>query len=180
MERLTGLIARDGATKRPARLAATFPRKRPGCIGAMDGSAQRGAVLVIVLVLVMAGAMLAASVAGSAALELSMAGRADETLRAFQAADAGLSAALASAAWNPGAVWGGSGSLPEGGDWAVTIRLTAASTALETGLAEWHFEAASEGRYGAAVSTMVQGFVVSGALPGEPVLTYWRREDPEP
>lgn len=133
----------------------------------------------MVMVLLIAGAMLAAAVAASAAIETAMAGQSVETAAAFSAAQAGVTTALRSDAWGA-TPWTGSGTLPGGSAWSVAITLAAASIAADGATPEWHFEVASTGTSGRATTTLVQGFVVTGALPGEPVLTYWRQEGPAP
>lgn len=140
----------------------------------------RGAALAVVLVMTAAGMALSSAVATSAALELAMAEQGIARLRAFEAAEAGLAAALRARAWSAAGPWSAAGTLVTGGEWRVEIRLAAASTDPLAGTAEWHFEIESDGRHGAARATLVQGFRVTGALPGEPRRTWWRQEDPAP
>jgi hypothetical protein len=140
----------------------------------------RGGALVVVLVLTAAGMALSAAVATSAALELAMAERSASRLRAFAAADAGLSTALRARAWSADAPWTASGVLAEAGDWRVEVRLAAARIDPLEGTVEWHFEIESAGIDGAARVTLLQGFRVAGALPGEPMLTWWRQAEPAP
>ena len=142
-------------------------------------AAQGGAVLVMVLVLMLAGALLSAAVAASAAMETAMAGQAAETAQAFSAAQAGVAAALRSRDWGPGAAWSGAGALGDAA-WRAGMTLAAASVGSGAALPEWHFEIVSTGVAGRASATVVQGFVVAGALPGEPELTYWRQAAPDP
>jgi hypothetical protein len=143
-------------------------------------SRARGAVLAIVLILLAAGAALSSAVATSAALELAMADRTQSRLRAFEAAEAGLSAALLAREWSAAEPWSASGSVMAGGEWQAEVRLVAARIDPYGGEVEWHFEIESAGRDGAARVTLVQGFQVQGALPGEPGLTWWRRGEPAP
>lgn len=140
---------------------------------------QRGAVLVVVLVLLLAGALLSAAVAASAAIETAMAGQSMDTAAAFSAAEAGVTAALRSADWGPGPPWTASDALGQA-RWEATIVLAAASVAGDGAAPEWHFEIESRGTAGRAETVIVQGFVVTGALPGTPVLTWWRQGAPEP
>lgn len=141
---------------------------------------QRGAVLAVVLVLLAAAASLAASVAGSAALELGMTARTADTVQAFRAADAGVRTALASGAWDPAVEWRGNATLPGGARWAAAMRLAAVGVPPPPAPTEWHFEIESTGELDGATASLVQGFVVRGALPGTAELTWWRQEDPEP
>jgi hypothetical protein len=143
-------------------------------------SRARGAVLAVVLVLLAAGAALSSAVATSAALELAMADRTQSRLRAFEAAEAGLSAALLAREWSAAEPWAASGAIVAGCQWQAWIRLATARIDPSGGEVEWHFEIESTGRDGAARVTLVQGFKVQGALPGEPVLTWWRRGEPAP
>ena len=138
-----------------------------------------GFVLVMVMVLLVAGAMLAAAVAASAAIETAMAGQSVETAAAFSAAEAGVATALRSGGWSAGP-WTDTGTLPGGAAWEAAVTLAAAAIAGDGTTPEWHFEVVSTGSAGRATTTLVQGFVVRGALPGEPVLTYWRQEGPAP
>jgi hypothetical protein len=140
----------------------------------------RGAVLAVVLVLLAAGMALSSAVATSAALELAMADKTASRLRAFEAAEAGLAAALAAREWSAATPWAASGSPGAGGQWHAEIRLAAARIDPSGGEVEWHFEIESAGRDGAARVTLLQGFKVHGALPGDPVLTWWRRGEPAP
>jgi hypothetical protein len=141
---------------------------------------EGGATLAVVLVLTAAGMALSSAVATSAALELAMAERVSARLRAFEAAEAGLAAALRARAWSASDAWTSSGVLPEGGEWRVEVRLAAARLDPLGGVVDWHFEIESSGREGAARVTLAQGFRVAGALPGEPQRTWWRQEDPAP
>jgi len=136
-------------------------------------------VLAVVLVLLLAGALLSAAVAASAAIETAMAGQSMEMVAAFSAAEAGVTAALRSADWGPGPPWTASDALGRA-QWEARIVLAAASVAADGAVPEWHFEIASRGVAGRAETTIVQGFVVTGALPGTPVFTYWRQEAPAP
>ena len=141
---------------------------------------ERGAALAVVLVLTAAGMALSSAVATSAALELAMAERGAGRLRAFEAAEAGLAAALRARAWSASDPWTAAGALPAGGEWQVEVRLAAARIDPVGGVVDWHFEIESSGRDGAARVTLVQGFRVAGGLPGEPQRTWWRQEDPAP
>ena len=139
-----------------------------------------GAVLVVVLVLTAAGMALSAAVATSGTLELAMAERSAARLRAFEAAEAGLAAALRARAWSAGAPWTASGELVDGGAWRTEVRLAAARVDPLGGPVDWHFEIESTGREGPARVTLAQGFRVQGALPGEPQRSWWRQAEPEP
>lgn len=141
---------------------------------------MQGAALAVVLVLVAAGMALSSAVATSAALELAMAEQSATRQRAFEAAEAGIGAALRARAWSADAPWSATGELVAGGEWQVEVRLAAAQVDPFTGAVEWHFEIESSGRLGAAAVTLVQGFRIAGALPGEPRLTGWRRKDSAP
>lgn len=141
---------------------------------------SRGAALAVVLVLAAAGMALSSAVATSAALELAMAEQGTAKQRAFEAAEAGLGAVLRARAWTANAPWSASGELVAGGAWQAEVRLAAAQVDPVTGAVEWHFEIESSGRLGAAAVSLVQGFRVAGALPGEPRPTWWRRADAAP
>jgi len=151
-------------------------RGRPA--SAPQGSA--GAVLVVVLVLTAAGMALASAVAGTAALELAMAEGGISRLRALQAAEAGLSAAREARAWSVAAPWNASGALPGGGAWRAEVRLFAARVDAASGAVEWLFEIESSGRHGPARATLLEGFSVTGGLPGEPRHHWWRQLEPAP
>jgi Tfp pilus assembly protein PilX len=141
---------------------------------------SRGAALAVVLLLTAAGMALSSAVATSAALELAMAEQSTTRQRAFEAAEAGLAAAFRAHAWSADGPWSANGAVVAGGAWQVEVRLAAAQVDPLTGAVEWHFEIESAGRLGAAAVTLVQGFRVTGALPGEPRPTWWRREDSAP
>lgn len=141
---------------------------------------SRGAALAVVLVLTAAGMALSSAVATSAALELAMAEQSTTRQRAFEAAEAGLAEAFGARAWSAGGPWSADGELVAGGAWQAEVRLVAAHVDPLTGAVEWHFEIESSGRHGAAAVTLVRGFRVAGALPGEPRPTWWRREDSAP
>ncbi|MFU8820588.1 MAG: PilX N-terminal domain-containing pilus assembly protein [Gammaproteobacteria bacterium] len=141
---------------------------------------SRGAALAVVLVLTAAGMVLSSAVATSAALELAMAEQSTARQRAFEAAEAGLGAALRARDWTADGAWSAAGELVAGGEWRVEVRLAAAQVDPLTGAVEWHFEIESSGNLGTAAVTLVQGFRVAGALPGEPRPTWWRREDAAP
>lgn len=141
---------------------------------------SRGAVLVTVLVFVAAGLLLAATTARTGAVELALAARAADRLRAVEAADAGLAHALRSRGWNATEPWTDAGVLPGGGRWAVEVQLAAARLDASTGVVEWHFEIFSTGRAGTAQSSVARGFAVTGGLPGEPRLTWWRQAESSP
>lgn len=140
----------------------------------------RGAALAVVLLLTAAGMALSSAVATSAALELAMAAQSASRLRALEAAEAGLTAALRAQGWSASESWSTTGALAQGGEWRVEVRLAAARIVPDTGAVEWHFEMESHGRDGAARVALVQGFRVTGALPGEPRRTWWRQVDPAP
>lgn len=140
---------------------------------------ERGAVLAVVLVLLLAGAMLSAAVAASAAVETAMAGQSMEMAAALSAAEAGITTALRARGASPGPAWTGSGTLGEG-RWEAGLSLVAASVDAEGTTPEWHFEIESYGSAGRAATTLVQGFVVTGALPGEARPTYRREQAPGP
>jgi type II secretory pathway pseudopilin PulG len=141
---------------------------------------QRGSALTAVLVLTVAGMALSSAVATSAALELAMSARGASRLRAFAAAEAGISAALRARGWSAGTAWVSGGTLTEGGDWQVEVRLVTARLDPVDGTVAWHFEIESSGRSGVASVTLLQGFRVTGGLPGEPRRTWWRQADPAP
>ena len=141
---------------------------------------MQGTALAVVLVLAAAGMALSSAVATSAALELAMAEQGTARQRAFEAAEAGLGAALRARAWTADGPWSAAGELVAGGEWQVEVRLAAAQVDPVMGAVEWHFEIESLGRLGAAAVTLAQGFRVAGALPGEPRLTWWRRADAAP
>lgn len=140
----------------------------------------RGAVLAVVLVLLAAGMALAAAIATSAALEHAMSDSSASLLRARQAAETGLSVALAARGWSATDTWHGSGSLPGGALWEAEVRLVAARFDASTGLAEWLFEIESTGEAATGRSAMLQGFTVLGALPGAPRLAWWRLAEDVP
>ena len=140
----------------------------------------RGAVLVMVLVFLAAGAALSTAVARTAALELAMTEQGLSRLQAQLAAEAGLDAALEAGGWSASAPWQGRGELPHGGRWAASVTLVATRLDPGSGAVEWVFEARSTGAAGSARATMVQGFRVDGALPGIPQLAWWHRAEVEP
>jgi hypothetical protein len=140
---------------------------------------ERGAALAVVLVLLLAGALLSAAVAASAAVETAMAGQSMDMAAALGAAEAGVTTALRARTGPPEPAWAGSGTLGRG-RWEAGITLVAASAGAGETAPEWHFEIESRGTAGRAATTLVQGFVVTGTLPGEAGLTYRREEAPEP
>jgi hypothetical protein len=140
----------------------------------------RGAVLAVVLALLAAGMALSAAIATSAALEFAMADRGAARLRAAEAADAGLAAALRARAWSASDPWTAAGSLDGGGDWQVEARLVAARVDPLGGPVDWRFEIESHGRHGAAHVRLVQALDITGALPGDPRLAGWRRLESGP
>lgn len=148
-------------------------------IGHGPGS-SRGVVLVTVLAFIAAGMALAAATARTGALELAMADRGANRLLAIEAAHTGLAHALRSRGWSAAEPWADAGDLPGGGRWTVEARLAAARIDPASGVVEWHFEILGTGRAGTAAYSIVQGFVVTGALPGEPRLTWWRQAEPPP
>lgn len=141
---------------------------------------QSGSALAVVLVLTAAGMALSSAVATSAALELAMSARNTSRLRAFAAAEAGVAEALRARGWSAGAPWVNAGTLTDGGAWQAEVRLVAARLDPVDATVEWHFEVESSGRHGAASVVVLQGFRVSGGLPGEPRRTWWRQADPAP
>lgn len=141
---------------------------------------SHGAALVTVLAFVAAGMVLAAATARTGALELAMADRGANRLRAIEAAEAGLAHALRSRGWSAAGPWTDAGELPGDARWTVEARLAAARLDPASGMVEWHFEILGTGRAGTAQYSMAQGFVVTGALPGEPRLTWWRHAEPAP
>ena len=144
------------------------------------GHRMRGAVLVVVLAFLAAGALLSAAVGRSAALELAMTEQGLSRLRAELAAEAGVAASLQARGWSAAGRWEGSGTLPHGGDWRATVELVAARIVPGGGPVEWVFEIRSAGTAGPAQATISRGFAVSGALPGTPQPTWWRRTGAEP
>jgi hypothetical protein len=145
-----------------------------------DGTGRLGFVLPVLLVLLAAGMALSIAAATTAAMTLAMSERSAGRLRALEAAEAGLAAALRAGGWGPAEAWTGAGSLPAGGRWQATVRLVAAQIDPLGGPVHWRFEIESAGEDGAARALLLQGFEVAGALPGEPVLTWWRQGEPEP
>lgn len=149
--------------------------------GSADGLRhERGSVLALLLVLLAAGMALSAAVATSAALELAMSDRATARLRAAEAAEAGIAAALRARGWSSTGPWTASGALAESGRWRVEVRLFAARVDPHGGPVDWRFEIESAGEHGAARVTLLQAFDVSGALPGEPRPAGWHRLEPSP
>jgi hypothetical protein len=149
------------------------------------GLAQRpakalGAALAVVLVLTAAGMALSSVIAGAASFEFAMASQVAQRQRAFEAAEAGLATALRAREWSAAAPWTAAGTLREGGEWQVAVRLAAARLDPGGAPVEWHFEIDSQGRDGAARVALVQGFRVMGALPGEPQPSWWRQAEPPP
>lgn len=140
----------------------------------------RGAALVVVLVLTAAGMALSSAIANTATLEFTMVDAGLARLRAMEAAEAGLAAALRARAWSAGSPWSAAGGLAEGGRWTVEVQLVAAQVAPPPGPVTWRFDIESAGRHGAARVTLVQSFDVQGALPGAPQLVGWRQADPAP
>lgn len=138
----------------------------------------RGAALVMVLVMAAAGMALAAAIARTAVLELAMAERDAARLRATAAAEAGLAEALRRREWSAADPWRAAGITTNGARWEVEVRLDAARLDQALELVEWHFEIESAGRAGPAAMTILQGFKVLGALPGEPRRTWWRQAEP--
>jgi hypothetical protein len=141
---------------------------------------SRGAALVTVLVFVLAGMALAAATTRTGMLEIAMADRGANRLQAIEAAEKGRAHALQSGEWSAGPPWTDAGTLADGAQWQVEMRLALAWIDAESSEVEWHFEIHSEGRAGTARFAMVQGFSVAGALPGEPRLTWWRQAEPPP
>jgi hypothetical protein len=121
-----------------------------------------------------------AAIATSAALEFAMADRGAARLRAAEAADAGLAAALRARAWSASGPWTAAGSLDDGGDWQVEARLASARVDPSGGPVDWRFEIESHGRHGAAHVRLVQAMDITGALPGEPRLAGWRKLEGAP
>lgn len=140
----------------------------------------RGAVLAVLLVLLAAGMALSAAVATSGALELAMTDRGLARLRAAEAAEAGIAAALRARGWSTAAPWTASGTLVDSGRWQVEVRLFAARVDPLGGPVDWRFEIESAGEHGAARVTLLQAFDVSGALPGDPQPAGWRQLEPPP
>lgn len=139
-----------------------------------------GAALAVVLVLTAAGMALSAAVATSAALELAMSGRSAVRQRAFEAAEAGIAAALRAREWSASGPWNDAGTQAAGGAWQVEVRLAAARVDASGSPVDWHFEIESRGREGTTQVTLFQGFRVLGGLPGEAQLSWWRQSEPEP
>lgn len=144
------------------------------------GRRAEGAVLVVVLAFLAAGALLSSAVGRTAALELAMTEQGLSRLRASLAAEAGVAAALQARGWSAAGRWEGTGSLPHGGDWQATVELAAARINPGGGPVEWVFEVRSTGTAGPARATVSRGFTVTGALPGTPQPTWWRRTGAEP
>jgi hypothetical protein len=131
-------------------------------------------------VLIAAGMAVATLAASSAALELAMASGLAARLYAREAAEAGLAATLRAREWSVAAPSAAAGSTAEGGEWQTEVRLAAARLDAGGTPVEWHFEIESHGRHGQAWVTLLQGFRISGALPGEPDLSWWRQAGPPP
>jgi hypothetical protein len=140
----------------------------------------RGAALAVLLVLLAAGMALSTAVATSAALELAMAGGGLSRLRAAEAAEAGVAAALRAREWSAAAPWSATGALAEGGRWQVEVRLLAARVDPLGGAVDWRFEIESSGEHGVSRVTLLQAFDVTGALPGDPQPAGWRQLEPPP
>lgn len=139
-----------------------------------------GAVLVVVLAFLAAGALLSTAVGRTAALELAMTEQGLSRLQAGLAAEAGVAAALQARGWSAAGRWEGTGTVPHGGSWRATVELVAARLDPGGGPAEWVFEIRSTGAAGPARATVSRGFAVRGALPGTPQPTWWRRTGAEP
>lgn len=144
------------------------------------GRRAEGAVLVVVLAFLAAGALLSSAVGRTAALELAMTEQGLSQLRAQLAAEAGVAAALQARGWSAAARWDSAGSLPHGGDWQASVELVAARIGPGGGPVEWVFEVRSTGTAGPARATISHGFAVAGALPGTPQPSWWRRTGAEP
>lgn len=140
----------------------------------------RGAVLVMVLVFLLAGAALSTAVARTAALELAMTEQGLSRLQSRLAAEAGLDAALEAQGWSASGSWEGHGALSPGGRWSATVTLLATRLDPGGGPAEWIFELRSTGVSGTARTTLVQGLRVTGALPGLPRPAGWHRPTEAP
>lgn len=137
-----------------------------------------GAILAILLVLLAAGMALSAAVATSGTLELAMTDRNVARLRAAEAAEAGIAAALRARGWSATGAWTAAGALPGSGRWRAEVRLFAARVDPFGMPVEWRFEIESTGESGAARVTLLQAFAVSGALPGDPQPAGWRQVEP--
>lgn len=148
--------------------------------GTARPAAGRGVVLPLVLVLLAASMTLAGAVATSATLELAMADRAGARLRATEAAEAGIAAALRAREWSAAGPWTFAGALPAAGEWRVEVRLAAARADALSGEVEWLFEIESIGRAGAAVAVLRQDFAVTGPLPGTARRRGWHVVEPVP
>lgn len=141
---------------------------------------ERGVALVVLLVLLTAGMALSTAVATSGALELAMTDRSLGRLRAAEAAEAGIAAALRARGWSTADPWTAAGALADGGRWRVEVRLLAARLDPLGGPVDWRFEIESRGEHGAARVTLLQAFEVTGALPGDPQRAGWRQVEPSP
>jgi len=140
----------------------------------------QGAALVVVLVLTAAGMALSSAVANTAALEFTMVDGGLARLRAMEAAEAGLAAALRARAWSAGAAWNANGTLAGGSRWTVQVQLVAARVDPPPAPVTWRFDIESAGRHGAARVVLMQSFDVEGALPGQPRRVGWRQVDDAP
>ncbi len=146
-------------------IVAPMSRTRPASLR----SRERGAALVVGLVLMLALTILGVSGMNMATLELTMAGNEQSQHTAFQRAETGIERAIAQPA-NPGATLTITGD--EDGDGTVDIRSTttfAGNTLVPDGegwstdMTAYHFDTVSVGRAGQnAVSTHNQSFYVIG------------------
>lgn len=146
---------------RTRAVARRFAQGRP--------SRQRGAALIIGLVLLMVLTVLTVSGMRAATLEITMAGNVQFAQNAFQAAETGIERAMAGVELTT-VVQLADHDLPESDDaaqtttsWVGASATLSGGTSLGAGFAAHHFEIVSVGRATrGATSTHTQGFFVVG------------------
>jgi hypothetical protein len=143
--------------------AASFRLPSPG--------RERGAALVVGLILLLVLTILAVSGVVTSTLELRMVSNQQQQENAFQAADSGIEIALASEPYNTTVPQTGSGTLPNTDEYDYELRFVGDSSlptvptgySLGTGFQAYHFVVDSTGTSsGGAVSDHTQGFYVVG------------------
>ncbi len=145
---------------------------------------ERGAVLIVALILLLVMTVLAVATMGTASLELAMAGNTQSSQNAFQLAETGIDVSIAVAdnhretlVATPGAppTCTGTTTVPGVGTYQACTSYTdevtpmpGTSAALGTGLAAYHFVVTSEGRsFRDARAVHVQNFYVPGPAGGQ-------------
>ena len=151
-----------------------------GDLSLKNGSFGKGIVGVLAAALVFLIIPVSLATLGMHVLELAMADRAGARLRATEAAEAGIAAALRAREWSAAGPWTFAGALPAAGEWRVEVRLAAARADALSGEVEWLFEIESIGRAGAAVAVLRQDFAVTGPLPGTARRRGWHVVEPVP